>query len=212
MNAMLPNEEIPAAPDAIRIRLEGRCDPIRPIRRLLVAVRCPDDHDSAICEAARIPRGEERIVEMYVDRLPRVLARTRTDEHRRALAQAQQIAKTKNEAWMKAEHRKVEAMRARPPAEFAKWLSNSQPAASCGSQELAMLGYPGGVPPLESVEVVHPTDPSAPRIDGFAFVQLPEAERVAYTIKPPPTAASAAHDATAYLAEQIAAAIKGKGK
>lgn len=203
---MLPNEDLPACPDAVRIKLEGpRTDPPRPVRRCIVAVRAVADVDRATCEQVNIEGGKTVTLETYVDRLPRIAERVRTAEHHAAWTQAVQ---------MNEQARKLEAeARQRDRAVVGRGSSDDYMNArgktwnGHPSVHLAILGYRTGLPPLEAAEVVHPTDPSAPRIEIRAFLALPAEDRAAYTIAPPATLANQAERSADVMAMTMAKAL-----
>lgn len=168
-----------------RIKTEGtRIDPPRNVERLWLAVSTKSN-SGAVVAGQHIAPGEPRVIEVYVDRLPAVLERTKTDAHRQAYEQAVRMHEVQA-----AEERKRRKL---PPDADLGITWNG-----CPEIHLGLLGYRDGLPPLESCEVVHPQ--SGERMDARAWQQLDEAKRRDWLVDAPQTPQNAAQRANEHLA------------
>lgn len=142
---------------------------------------------------AATPVQVETLIEVYVDRLTAVIARTRTDEHHRVHETAVR---------MHDEARQMECRARGLP------LDTDLDVSWCGAPELhyPVLGYRTGLPPLTKLEVVHPRD--GRRITPEAFLAMPVEEREDFMLRAP----SSHENANDKLAETIARVLSLRGE
>lgn len=197
--------------EVLTIRTEGsRCDPPRNVRRLRLEVLTNSSNGATI--EGRWVRGwtkttegmkppEPWQIDVYEDRLPAVLERTRTEEHRRKHKLAEELSEHARQDWINEHRAEVEGKPEAKRAEFVDRMGiNLQP-----EHHYRLVGLPSGLPPLEYCKVVHPTTGEA--MDGFEFAKLDRAKRDAWMMAAPRTVENATELAADKQANVIADAI-----
>lgn len=180
--------------DLQRINLESRDKP-RNVGRLVIHVASSAVNGSMV-QGYRIPR-EGAKVEIYVDRLPLVLERVRTQAHRDAYQRARETYQHLRAEWIK-EHQR--AYDKKPEHERERWVDlklNIRP-----EHELHRLKQK--MPALEYCLVEHPQ--TGDTMDAFEWQKLPAEQRAGWLVEPPVTTENAAARSNAAV-EQLAALV-----
>lgn len=178
-----------------RIKTEGpRMDATRNVERLWLEVEAVGGGCSV--EGHRV-LGETRnddgtltrqptLIEIYVDRLPAVIARTRTDKERRVWQQACESAQMLIDEWKRENAKVIASKRSQEERDRYVYLHCNVHA----SQQLAQFGYRTGLPPLDSCKVVHPENTSR-TMDVREWQKLPADQRAEWLVDAPITAQNA---------------------
>lgn len=211
---MMQDEDLAHLGPVSRIQLPGsglRADAPRNVARIFVQVSTLSANGCTI-EGHLVRPGAPVRIEVYVDRLPHVLERVQTDEHRAVLAQATAAAERRNTLWR--ESPQVAPMLARMSAdERETYLRFNGPGSGGPIQPahvLNELGYRTGLPPLETCLVVHAQ--TGATMDARAWLALPRTEREEWVLDPPKTLDNEADRMTAVFAAAVANALGKKAK
>lgn len=182
--------------DVQRIQTEGkRIDDVRNVERLWLAVSTKSENGCTIEGHLVRPSADPVRIEVYADRLGRVLERTRTEAHQQAYAQAVRMHET-----ALVEER---VQRKLPPGTDLGVTWNG-----CPEIHLAILGYRTGLPPLETCEVIRPD--TGATMDARAFAALPADKQREWLVDAPVTPINAAQRANKHLADTIARALTAR--
>jgi hypothetical protein len=194
-----------------KIRTEGRrIDPPRNVERIYIEVEavgngCTVEGRKALGvvrnDDGTFTRQPTRI-EIYVDRLNAVLGRTRTDKERRAYQMAVEAHGEQMKQWM--EEHKAHIAAKKTKEERERWIHitcNLRP-----EHNLAMLGYPRGLPPLESCKVIHPQ--SMDTMDAREWLKLPAERRAEWLVEPPLTPTNAGQRSAEQMANAMVQALR----
>lgn len=186
----------------IRTDLPGRKP--RNVNRVVLEVEVTTQNGTAV-GPHRAKQGISR-VEVYADHLPKVAAKTQSEEHRRAYEAAKAQAQYHTDQWC-AERGK--AKRGKSETEWREYVErhcNFRP-----EQYLPIMGYPDGMPPISRCDVVS--------VDGLTtvpladFLKLSRDEQRPFLGEPPETlegARVAQTDAIQQIAQAFAMANAAK--
>lgn len=207
-----------------RIKTEGtRINPLRNVERLLIEVEavgngCSVEGHKVLGEVRNDDgtfRRQPTRIEIYVDRLTAVLARTRTDKERRVYERACESHQELLRQWMEDpdNRKRIAACKSKEERErFIHYEYSLRP-----EHELKGLGYPHGLPPIESCKVIHPGDLDK-TIDAREWQKLPAEQRAEWLVEAPITPQNASQRATEsnarsieHMAAEIAKAVAAVG-
>lgn len=180
--------------EVLRIKTEGKGIRLRNVPRIWIEVESASVN---VMVEGHIVSGRKRI-EIYEDRLEKVLEMLRTPEHVKAAQDAQRRADAELEAFKQA-NAKALAEAPDPEAYIRKNTNISAEAI------LASMGYPRGLPPLLSCVVVNPKDPNR-MIDAKAYLDATDEKRSEYRLPPPLTPENAQQLAMEKLAATLSTA------
>lgn len=196
--------------DIQRIPTEGaRIPPLRNISRVVLEVTTdlPGTQIEGHPIRVQLAEGGARLlttarVEVYVDRLPSVLAMLRLPEHDRVYAMAVEMNDRLVSQWIEGEKVAMRGMTAEERKRYIDEHCNLVP-----NQQLGLLGYRAGLPPLRSVKLVNQHDELV-TVDAADYAALSADEQSEYLIAPPQTSENAMERATRILAEVLARATE----
>ena len=174
-------------------------------------LREPKDGDELLPWQTHVVEPVPVVIEVYADRLTRVLERTRGKMHEAAYASAVDLAKGQVESWERENKAWLDSIdSAEARAKYVRIHCNHRP-----EHHLAFLGVRGGMPPLVFCKVVDPKNRKR-KIDAFDFANLDDDEffkkhkatKASFMVEAPPTPYNAAQRANENLAQQLAEALK----